>query len=34
MGLKNLGVKLGGLSLRSPVIMVSGIFSYGEVNLD
>jgi len=34
MGLKNLGVKLGGLSLKSPVIMVSGIFSYGEVNLD
>ncbi|MBN1445963.1 MAG: dihydroorotate dehydrogenase [Candidatus Omnitrophica bacterium] len=34
MGLNTLGVKIGGLSLNSPVIMMSGIFSYGEVVLD
>ncbi|MCM8760505.1 MAG: dihydroorotate dehydrogenase, partial [Candidatus Omnitrophica bacterium] len=34
MGIKPLEVKLGRLSLKTPIIIASGIFSYGEVNLD
>ncbi len=34
MGLNTLGVKIGGLAMDSPIIMMSGIFSYGEVNVD
>ncbi|MCM8830432.1 MAG: dihydroorotate dehydrogenase [Candidatus Omnitrophica bacterium] len=34
MGIKPLEVKLGRLSLKTPIIMASGIFSYGEVNLN
>ncbi|HPP29682.1 MAG TPA: dihydroorotate dehydrogenase [bacterium] len=32
--MKPLEVKLGRLSLKTPVIMASGIFSYGEINID
>jgi len=34
MGMKPLEVRLGRLSLKTPIIMASGIFSYGEVNID
>jgi len=32
--MKPLEVRLGRLSLKTPIIMASGIFSYGEVNID
>ena len=34
MGIKSLEVRLGRLSLKTPIIIASGIFSYGEVNID
>ncbi|MCM8762752.1 MAG: dihydroorotate dehydrogenase [Candidatus Omnitrophica bacterium] len=34
MGIKTLEVKLGRISLKTPIIIASGIFSYGEINLD
>ncbi len=34
MGLNKLGVEIGRLAMNSPVIMMSGIFSYGEVSVD
>jgi dihydroorotate dehydrogenase (NAD+) catalytic subunit len=33
MGMKGLEVQLGKLLLKTPVVMVSGIFSYGEVDI-
>jgi len=34
MGMNALKVKIGSLVMNSPVVMASGIFSYGEVNID
>jgi dihydroorotate dehydrogenase (NAD+) catalytic subunit len=34
MGMNTLGVKIGSLVMDSPVVMASGIFGYGEINVD
>jgi len=34
MGMNRLEVRIGGLRMESPIVMVSGVFGYGEVGLD